>query len=226
MLTEETEAVGVVDEDAEIELLLKGNDLVELAKSTGHAVNALGDEEHAAAVLVGLLAGAGEDLLAVRHVVVAIFVLAAYMEADAVQKAGVTLGVIDDDVVTRGEGVDGRNDTLIAEIVQEGVFLLLELRELALESLVIAGVARHHTRAHRIREAPLCGGLGIGLADLRMVGQSEIIVETPVEHRHAVESHMRAELTLETRIHIVAESLLEILSDRTSRVPFDSVKNI
>ena len=148
------------------------------------------------------------------------------MEADAVQQAGMALGVVYDDVMPGGKCVDGGDDTLIAEIVKERVLLLLELRELTLESLVVTGMAGHHARTHRVSETPLRGGFRVSLAHLGMVGQSEIVVEAPVEHRHAVENHMGAEFALETGIHVIAEALLKVLSDRTARVPFDSVKNV
>ena len=176
MCAQEAEAVGIVDQDAEAVFLLEGADFVEFAEGAGHSVYAFGDEEDAAAALVSLLAGTGENFLAVGDVVVAVFVLAADMEADAVQQAGMALSVIDDDVVTGRERVDGGHDTLVAEVEEEGVFLLLEVGEDFLQLLVIAGVTRHHAGAHRISETPVGRRLGVCLADLGMVREAEIVI--------------------------------------------------
>ena len=216
VLAEEAEAVGIVDHEAEIVFCLECGDLVQDTHRAGHSVDALGDEEHSAAVLVGLLAGPGEDPFAVDDVVVAVFVLAAGVETDAVHEAGVALGVIDDDVVPVGDGVYGGDDALVAEVEEEGVLLLLEVGEHLLQLLVIPGMAGHHAGAHRICEAPLCGSLGVGLAHLGMVGQSKVVVEAPIEDFLAVEDHMGTQLALETGIHIIAECLVEILSERTA----------
>ena len=59
-----------------------------------------------------------------------------------------------------------------------------------------------------------------------MVRKPEIVVQTPVQNLLSVESHVRAKLALKLRVHVVAEALIEVLSDRTARVPFDSVKNV
>ena len=156
----------------------------------------------------------------------AILVLASDMQADSVQQAGMALGIIYDDIVPRGEGVDGGNDALIAEIVEECIFLLLEFSEYPLQLLVIAGVAGHHPGAHRVSQSPVRRSLCICLPDLRVIGQSQVVVQGPVQYRDAVECHMRSQFTLETRIHVVAETLLEILAYRASGISLDPVENI
>ena len=226
MLTQEAEAVGVVDEDAEIVFILESHDLVELAEGPGHAVDTLGDEQDATAVLVSLLASPRENLLAIGHVVVAILVLAADVEPDAVQKTGVALGVIDDDVVAGGQGVDGRDYALVAEVVEEGVLLLLEVGEYPLELLMIAGVAGHHPSSHRVSESPVGRRLGVRLPDLGMVGQAEVVVQVPVQDRNPVECHVRPELAFEAGVHVITETLLKILADRAAGISFDPVKNV
>ena len=226
MRAEQAEAVGVVDEDAEVVFLLEGDDLVQLAEGAGHAVHAFRDEQDAAAVLLRLGAGAGEDLLAVRHVVVAVFVLVADVEADAVQEAGMALGVIDDDIMARDQRVNGGNDALVTEVEKEGVLLLLEIGEHLLQLLMVTGVAGHHPGAHRIGKAPVGRRLGVRLADLRMVGEAEVVVQAPVQDRNAVEDHVGAEFTLEPGIHVITESLVEILPDRAARIAGDSVKDV
>ena len=141
MLSQKAEAVCVVDKDAERILGLEGNYFVQFAQGTGHAVNTLGDQQHTAAALVSLFASAGKDPLAVGHVVVAVFVLAAGVQANSVQQAGVSLIVVHYHVVPRGETVDGGHNALIAEVEKECILFTLEVGEHLLQLLVILGMA-------------------------------------------------------------------------------------
>ena len=224
--TQQAEAVGVVDEDAEFVFLLQGHQTVQLAQGAGHAEHALGDEEHAAAVLFGLGTGTCEDLFGIGQVVVAIFVFAADVQADTVQQAGMALGIVNDDVVARGEGIDRRDNALIAEVIQEGVLLLLEVGENLFQFLVITRVTGHHAGAHRIGKAPVRRRLGVGFAHLGVVGQAEVVVQGPVQHGDAVKGHVRAQLAFQAGVHVVTETLFEILADRATAVAFDTIKNI
>lgn len=206
----------VINEYPEAVLLLEFDDLVEDSHRTGHTENALGDEKDTSAAFLGLFAGSRQNLLTVNDIVVAVLVLAADVETDSVKEAGVSLSVIDDHIVTGGKAVDRGDDSLIAEVEQERVLLLLEISEHPLKFLVQGGVAGKHTASHWIGQSPLSGALGVSLAHLRMVSESEIVVQTPVQDLFPVECHMRAKLALKFRIHIIAEALIEILSDRTA----------
>ena len=155
-------------------------------------------------------------MLAVFDVIVAVLVLLSDMQAYAVEQAGMALRVVHDHVVARRKGVDSRHYALVAEIVEEGVLLLLEPGEHLLELLVVACMAGHHAGAHGIGEAPLGGCLGVRLAHLGVVCQAEVVVEAPVQYGNSVESHVGAELSLETGIHVVAVTLLEILAYRAA----------
>ena len=210
------EAVGVVDHEAEAVLLLQGHDLVQDAQGAGHAEHALGDHEDAAAALLGHLGGAGEDAVAVLRVVVAELELVADVEADAVQQAGVALGVIHDDVVPAHQGVDRGEDALVAEVEQEGGLLLLEVGEHPLELLVEGRLAGHHAAAHRVGHAPAGGGLGIDLADLGMVRQAQIVVQAPAQDFLPGETHVGTELTFELGESEIAVGLLAVLADGTA----------
>ena len=148
------------------------------------------------------------------------------METDTVKQAGVALRIVHDDIVAGGKRINRGHDSLVAEIEKESVLLLFELGEHLLELLVETGVAGHHSGSHRIGQTILCGTLGISLAHLRMIGKPKVVVETPVEHFLAVEHHMRAEFTLEARIHIVTECLLEILAYRATGILMDPVKYV
>ena len=87
-------------------------------------------------------------------------------------------------------------------------------------------MSSHHTGSHRIGQTILCSTFRISLAHFRMIGKSKIVVEAPIEHFLAVEHHMRAEFTLEARIHIVTERLLEILAYRATGILMDPVKYV
>ena len=93
----------VVDQQAEVEVLFHRDDLVELAQIAFHAEYALGDDEHAAAVLLGgwMSMGGGvgvavslfdQGLLTGEHV--AIVAPSIYLMGSQVQYMGRCLGVI------------------------------------------------------------------------------------------------------------------------------------
>ena len=176
VLAEEAEAVGVVNQDTELVLLFEGYDLVEFAQCAGHTVHAFGNQQHAAAVLFRFCTGAGEHLVAVGHVVVTVFVFAADVQTDSVKQAGMALSIVHDNVVAGEKGVDSRDYSLISEVEEVSILLLLEVGENLLEFLVIAGMAGHHAGAHRIGKAPVGCTLCISLAHLGMVCQTEVVV--------------------------------------------------
>ena len=225
-LTHRTEAVGIVDQQAEVEVLLHGHDLVELAQVALHAEDALGDDQHAAVLLLGQRRGVLQLQAQRLHVVVAVDEALALVQAQAVDDAGVGLGIVDDDVTRREQAVDDREHTLVAEVEQEGILLADEGGQLALELLVVFGLTAHHAGAHRGGHAELGGTLGIGLADLGVVGQAEVVVQTPVEHHLAPEKHMGADLALEFREGEIAVGIRHVLTDRSARIFLEAFKNI
>ena len=226
MRAHDTETVRIVDQDAEFVFLLQRDDLVEDAQGAGHAVDAFGDQQHAAVVLLGFGAGAREDRFAVLDVVVAILVFAADVETDTVEQAGVALVVIDDHVVPAHQRVDGRDNALVAEVEEESVFLLLEVGQFAFEAFVERGMSGQHARTHRIREAPAGCGFTVDLADRRVVGQAQVVVEAPAENFLALEPHMGSQFSFQFGEHVVAEGLVTILSQRAAGIFCDSFKNI
>jgi hypothetical protein len=58
------------------------------------------------------------------------------MQTNTIKQAGVVLGIIDDNIVTTYEGVDGRDDALIAEVELKGSLLLLECCKATLKLFV------------------------------------------------------------------------------------------
>ena len=220
------EAVRVVDQQAEVEVLFHRDDLVELAQIAFHAEYALGDDEHAAAVLLGQFRRMGELLAAGFHVVVRIYEALARVQPQPVDDAGMRLRVVDHHVAAREQRVDDRDHSLIAVVEQEGVGLAHESGQLALELLVPLGLSAHHAGPHRIGHAELGGRLGVGLAHLRMVGQAQVVVQAPVQHLAAAEDHVRADFALELRERVVAVAQLLVLADRTPGILFESFENI
>ena len=136
------------------------------------------------------------------------------------------LGIIYDNVVPVHEGVYGGNYTLVSEVEQEGILLLLEIGEFPLELLVEGSVAGHHAASHRVCEPPFRRCFRVGLPYFRMIGKPEIIVETPAEDFFPAEFHVRSDFPFEFRVHVISESFLSVLSERTARVSRNSVKNI
>ena len=102
------EAVRVVHQQAEVELLFHRDDLVELAQVALHAEDAFGDDQYASAVLFGQFRRTFELLAAGRHVVVRIDETLAGVQAQTVDDAGVRFGVIDHYVAAREQAIDDR----------------------------------------------------------------------------------------------------------------------
>jgi hypothetical protein len=183
------EAVGIVHQQAEVVALLEGHDLAQFALVAAHAEDAFGDHEDGTAGFLGQFGGALQLTLAVFDVVVLEHKTLALVQADAVHDAGVGFGVVDDHVAAIDKGVDGRKDALVAEIEQEGGFLAHEVAELLLQLFVVYRVAAHHAGTHGIGQAILLGGSRIDLAYLGVVGQAEVVVQTPDNALLALEDH-------------------------------------
>ena len=148
------------------------------------------------------------------------------MKTDTVKKASVVLCIVYDNIVTPYKCVDGRYNTLITEVEFESSLFLLELSQTAFELFVKVSLAGHHTATHRVGKTPACSCLGVDFADLGVVGQTEIVVETPAKDILSVELHVRAQFTLESWKCEITFSFFTILADRaTCRFSY-SVKNV
>ena len=153
----------------------------------------------------------------------------AYLEA--VKKlhdstAGVGLGIVDHHVTRGQQAVDDREHALVAEVEQEGILLADKLGQFTLQLLVVLGLTAHHAGSHRGGHAELGGTLGIGLAHLGMVGQSEVVVQTPVQHHLAPEFHVGADLALQLRKCEISVRIRHVLTDGSAGVLLEPVKNI
>ncbi len=138
------------------------------------------------------------------------------MQADTVAQAGVGLGVIDDDVASAHQRVDGGHDALIAEVELEGGFLVLEVGQFAFQLLVEGGLAGHHAASHRIGHTPAGGTFRVSFADLGMIGQAEVVVDAPAEHLLAVEAHVGTQFAFKLRECEIAVYLFTVLPDRAT----------
>ena len=216
----------VVNQDTELVFLLKGHYLVQNAESTGHTVYSLGNQQHTAAGLLADLESALDGLLALLDIIVRIHHPLAHVQTAAVDEAGMGLGVVNNHVVTVHKSIDSGYDALISEIEEESVLFLLKLGELSLQSLVKGRLPGHHPGAHGIGKTPAGRGLSVYLADLGMVGQSEIVVETPAENLMTVESHSGSYLALQFGKCEISVTSCAVLSERTSLVLVYSFKNI
>ena len=160
------------------------------------------------------------------HVVVSVYETLALVQAQAVNDAGVCLGIVDHHVARRQQAVDDRNHTLVTEVQQEGILLADELGQFALETLVVDGLAAHHAGAHRGRHAELRGTLGVGLADFGVVGQPEVVVQTPVEHLLAPESHVGADIAFQFGESVITVGVRHVLTDGATCIFLKACKNI
>ena len=224
--THHAKAVCVINQEAEAIFLLERHNLVEDAQCAGHAEHTFGDNEYATALLFGDVAGACQHFLAVHDVVVTEFVFLADMQTDTVQQTSVCLGIIYNHVVTTNQRVDGGQNALVTEVKQERSLFLLERRQTTLHLFVQGRLTGHHTATHRISHAPLGGCLCIGLTHLRMVCQTEIVIQTPAQHFLAIKAHVRSQLAFQLRESKITVRLLAVLTDRATRRFANLVKNV
>ena len=152
------------------------------------------------------------------HVVVAEHETLALVQTQTVDNAGVRLGIIDDHIARSQQTVDDRDHALITEVEQEGILLTDELGELTLQPLVVNGLSAHHAGAHRGGHAELSGALGIRLAHLGMVCQSEVVVQAPVEHLLAPENHVGTDVAFEFGEGVITVGIRHVLTDRSARI--------
>ena len=136
------------------------------------------------------------------------------------------LSVVDDHVARRQQAVDNRDHALITEVEQESVLLADELGQLAFELFVINGLTAHHAGAHRGRHTEFGCAFGVGLAHLRMVCQTEVVVQTPVEHLFAPENHVGTDLALQFGEREISVGVRHVLTDRSACIFFKACKNI
>ena len=224
--THNAHTVGIVDKDAEVELLLQSNNLVQRTEVAFHTVDTFGSHQYAAALLLGQSSGLSQLLAQALDVVVLIFETLGTRHAETVDQAGVSLAVIDDDIAQADNGIKDTDLTLIAEVEQVAVFFVRVLAQHSLNLLVQSRVTRHHTGTHRISQTPAACTFLVGGAHLRIVGQTQVVVKAPVQDLLAVERHLGTQLAFELREIKIAIGQLAILSQRTAGRFFDSFKNI
>src|SRR5258707_2152111 len=114
------------------------------------------------------------------------------LQAESVDDAGMTFGVIDDDVMTTADGIDGAHYPLITIIEQGGVLFFFESCQLPFQLFVIVAIATHHTGSHGGGHTVLDGCFAIHLADLRMVGQAQIVIQAPYDLFFSTKDHPAA----------------------------------
>ena len=219
------EAVRVVYHQAELEVFLQRHDVLQVAQVARHAEHAFGDDEDAAALFFGQCGGMFKLFAQAFHVVVLVHEAFAHVQAQAVHDAGVGFGVVHNHVLAAHQRVDDGEHGLVAEVDQVGCRTLDESCQAVFQLDVPLGLAGHHAGAHGSRHAELCRGFGIRLAHFRVVGQAEVVVQTPVQHFLAVELHVRAYFAFEDGEHEIAVRFASVLTEIAFRF-LQSVKNI
>ena len=217
------ETVGIVHEEGEIEILLHRHDFVQLAEVALHAEHTLRNDENAAAGLLHQFRRPSELHAEPLHVVVRIDETFAHVHAQSVDDAGMRLGIVNYGVAARQQAVDNGYHPLIAEVEQERILLAHEFRQTALQFLMVFGLPAHHACAHGSGHAELHGADGVGLAYLRMVGQSEVVVEAPVEDLLAAELHAGPYVALQLGECEIAVCIIDILPNRAAGIIPDSL---
>ena len=150
----------------------------------------------------------------------------ALVQAQSVDDAGVRLGIVDDHVAGGQQAVDDRDHALVTEIEQEGILLADKRSQFTLQTLVVNGLSAHHAGAHRGRHTELRSAFGVGLAHLGVVGQSEVIVQAPVEHLLAPENHVGTDVAFEFGKGIITVGVRHVLTDGATCIFLQACKNI
>ena len=226
MRTHHTKAVCIVNHEAEAIFLLESHNLIKNAECAGHAKHTFGDNEYTTTVLFCKSASTCQHFLAINDIVVTELELIADMQTYTVQQASVCFCIVNDDIVTTYKRVNRGEDTLVTEVKEESSFFLLELSEHLLQFLVQGCLACHHTASHRIRHAPFSCSFTVHAANLRVISQTKVVIQTPCEHFLAVETHMRSEFAFQFWESKIAVRTLAVLTNRsTGRFP-NFVKNV
>ena len=221
--THRAESVRIVHQQTEAEFLFEGHYLVELAEVSLHSEHAFGDYQNAAAILLGHLGGMFELFAQRSHVVVSEYETFAAVQTHTVDDAGVRLGIVYHHVARSEQTVDNRNHALITEVEQERILLADECSQLTFELFVIFCLTAHHAGAHRGCHSEICGAFGIGLAHFGMIGQTQIVVEAPIQHRFAAESHVRTDGAFEFGEREISVAVFLVHTDRAAGILFESV---
>jgi len=192
------EAVRIVYEETELVILFQGGDLFEPALVAGHAEDAFRDDEDPPGILLFYKGGGALQLFfAVFKIVVLEYVAMAGVKAEAVDDAGVAFGVVYDDVMAAAYGVDGAHNTLVAIVKQGGILFPFKGRQLSFQLLVIVAVTTHHTGSHGGGHTKLGGGFCVDLADLRVVGEAQVVIQAPDDLFFSPEIHPATDLSLQ-----------------------------
>ena len=210
--------MSIINKQTEVEVLLCLNNHVEEAQIALHTEYTLGNYEHTTTLRLSQL-GCVLELQAQRLlVVVSIYETLALVHTQTIDDAGVALGVVNHNVAGRKQAVDNRDHTLITEVQKESVLLTNELCELALQLLVVLGLTTHHTSTHRGCHTKLLCTSCVGLTHLGVVSQTEVVVQTPVEHHLTAKTHMGTKLALQLGECKITVHQLHILTNRATGV--------
>ncbi|MNS81574.1 hypothetical protein D3C72_1152880 [compost metagenome] len=115
----------------------------------------------------------------------------AHVKTDSVNDTRMRIYVIHYNIVFSHQGINDRYHSLVAEIQKISRLFHYEGSKLVFQLLVILGMSAHHTGTHRIGRSISCCCFRICLAYFRVVGQSQIIVKTPVQNILPVKFHSR-----------------------------------
>ena len=197
----------VVDQQAEVEFLFQVSDFTHLALHTAHTEYAFGNHQDTAAQFVGFPGSYFQFLFAVLGVVVAEFQAFGVRHADGVHDRSMAVGVVHHHVVAVQQAVDGRHDALVTVVDHATVFLVYELGQFLFQLFVVFGLSGHYACAHRVSHAVFGSGFRVGFAHLGVIGQSEVVVQTPAQHFFAVEHHAGTDLAFQLGEQIIALAL-------------------
>src|SRR5690349_16693680 len=115
------------------------------------------------------------------------------VKAHAIDNTGMTFGIVNDHIMTAAEHINDAYHTLVTKIEEAGIFFPFKFGQFFFELLVKIGIAAHHAGSHRGGQSVLFGSVGIRLPDLRVIGQTEVVIQTPYNYFLSAEFHPAAD---------------------------------
>ena len=181
-VAEEAGGVAFVDVHQRAVFFRQRGDLIQRGDEAVHREHAVGgDQNGARAVGLGLL----ELLLQIGHVAVGVAIPLGLAQTHAVDDRGVVEGVGDDRVVLVQQWFEQAAVGIEAGGVEDGVVLAEEGRDRLLQFLV--QILRAADEAHRGHAETVAVQRGLGGSDdVRVVGQTQVIIGAEVQHRAAI----------------------------------------
>ena len=104
--------------------------------------------------------------------------------------------IIYDHIMTAAQYINKAYHSLVTIIQKDGIFFHFKFSQFCFQLFMVITVSTHHTGTHGAGKAKFGCGFCILFSYFRMIGQTEIIIQTPYDHFLATEYHTAADYLL------------------------------